>query len=55
MNHLETLKLYQDWRRGHREETMDELGLTAYDIGHALDYAIKFIEENKNEAEIQKI
>jgi hypothetical protein len=37
---LETLILFQEWRRGLRDESMDELGLNPTVIGEALDWAI---------------
>lgn len=34
------LQQYNDWRRGINDETMDEAGLKAAEIGEAIDLAI---------------
>lgn len=44
---LETLRVYQEWRRGAHDRTMDECGLTPQNIGEALDAAITEIEKSR--------
>ena len=53
MNHLETLKAYQAWRRDDTEEprTLSEMGLSAMAIGHALDWAIAELDGRPSETE----
>jgi hypothetical protein len=46
-NHLDTLRLYQAWRRGEDERTLDETGLTPTSIGEALDWAIEVLAKHK--------
>jgi hypothetical protein len=44
-NHLDTLRLYQAWRRGEDERVFEDIGLTPASIGEALDWAIEMLPE----------
>ena len=57
MNHLETLKAYQSWRRDDTQEprTLSEMGLSAMAIGRALDWAIADLLDRPSETEARKL
>ena len=58
MNHLETLKAYQAWRRDDTNDprTLNEMGLSAMAIGEALDWAISECEAaNELRANVERL
>lgn len=47
MEHLKTLKQFQEWRTGKDERTLTDSGLTLKRITDCIDWVIKTIENEK--------